>query len=146
MPAIRMSQGKPPSDLRRIGLPCSSSMSSGTRTPSASFRPDRPHLRKGGTMSMNERLQKRLRKDRPMTSISLRVPEDVIEDLKAIAPTLGFSGYQALIKAYIGQGLRKDLARLENDQVKLVVESLRRHGVDDQVIAEAIAEVKAKTA
>jgi hypothetical protein len=97
-------------------------------------------------MSMNERIQKRLRKDRPMTSISLRIPEDVIADLKAIAPTLGFSGYQALMKAYIGQGLRKDLARLENDQVKLVVESLRRHGVDDQVIAEAIAEVKAKTA
>lgn len=97
-------------------------------------------------MSMNERIQKRLRKDRPMTSISLRIPEDVIEDMKAIAPTLGFSGYQPLIRAYIGQGLRKDLARLENDQVKLVVESLRRHGVDDQVIAEAIAEVKAKSA
>lgn len=97
-------------------------------------------------MSMNERIQKRLQKDRPMTSISLRIPEDVIEDMKAIAPTLGFSGYQPLIRAYIGQGLRKDLARLENDQVKLVVESLRRHGVDDQVIAEAIAEVKAKSA
>jgi hypothetical protein len=97
-------------------------------------------------MSMNERIQKRLRKDRPMTSISLRIPEDVIEDMKAIAPTLGFSGYQPLIRAYIGQGLRKDLSRLENDQVKLVVESLRRHGVDDQVIAEAIAEVKAKSA
>ena len=97
-------------------------------------------------MSMNERIQKRLRKDRPMTSISLRIPEDVIEDMKAIAPTLGFSGYQPLIRAYIGQGLRKDLARLENDQVNLVVESLRRHGVDDQVIAEAIAEVKAKSA
>ena len=69
-------------------------------------------------MSMNERIQKRLRKDRPMTSISLRIPEDVIEDLKAIAPTLGFSGYQPLIRAYIGQGLRKDLAKLENDQVK----------------------------
>ena len=97
-------------------------------------------------MSMNERIQKRLQKDRPMTSISLRIPEDVIEDLKAIAPTLGFSGYQPLIRAYIGQGLRKDLARLENDQVKLVVESLRRHGVNDQVIAEAIAEAMAKTA
>lgn len=97
-------------------------------------------------MSMNEHIKKRLQKDRPMTSISLRIPEDVIEDLKAIAPTLGFSGYQPLIRAYVGQGLRKDLARLENDQVKLVVESLRRHGVDDQVIAEAIAEVKAKTA
>ena len=94
----------------------------------------------------SERIKTRLQKDRPMTSISLRIPEDVIEDLKAIAPTLGFSGYQPLIRAYVGQGLRKDLARLENDQVKLVVESLRRHGVDDQVIAEAIAEVKAKTA
>jgi hypothetical protein len=97
-------------------------------------------------MNMNERIQNRLRKDRPMTSISLRIPEDVIEDLKAIAPTLGFSGYQPLIRAYIGQGLRKDLARLENDQVKLVMDSLRRHGVTDQVIAEAIAEAKAKTA
>ncbi len=97
-------------------------------------------------MNMNERIQKRLQKDRPMTSISLRIPEDVIDDLKAVAPALGFSGYQPLIRAYIGQGLRKDLARLENDQVKLVVDSLRRHGVDDQVIAEAIAEVKARTA
>jgi hypothetical protein len=94
-------------------------------------------------MSMPERIKKRLRKDRPMTSISLRMPEDVIEDLKDIAPALGFSGYQPLIRAYIGQGLRKDLARLEHDQVKLMVESLLRHGVDNQVIAEAIAEAKA---
>ena len=81
-----------------------------------------------------------------MTSISLRMPEDVIEDMKAIAPTLGFSGYQPLIRAYIGQGLRKDLARLENDQMKRVVESLRRQGVDDKVIAEAMAEAKNKPA
>lgn len=81
-----------------------------------------------------------------MTSISLRLPEDVLEDLKAVAPTLGFSGYQPLIKAYIGQGLRKDLARLENDQMKLVVESLRRHGVDEKLIAEAMADVKARSA
>ena len=95
---------------------------------------------------MNEKIQKRLQKDRPMTSISLRMPEDVIEDMKAIAPTLGFSGYQPLIRAYIGQGLRKDLARLENDQMKRVVESLRRQGVDDKVIAEAMAEAKNKPA
>lgn len=97
-------------------------------------------------MSMNEGIQKRLVKDRPMTSISIRMPEDVIEDLKRVAPVLGFYGYQALIRAYIGQGLRKDLARLENDQVSLVVDSLRRHGVDDQVIAEAVAEARAKSA
>jgi hypothetical protein len=95
---------------------------------------------------MSERIKKRLRKDRPMTTISMRLPQDVIEDLKLLAPVLGFSGYQPLIRAYIGQGLRKDLVKLENDQVKLVVDSLRRHGVNDKVIAEAIAEAKAKTA
>jgi hypothetical protein len=61
-----------------------------------------------------------------MTSISIRVPEDVIDDLKLLAPKLGFSGYQPLIRAYIGQGLRKDLARLENDQMTAVAESLQR--------------------
>jgi hypothetical protein len=97
-------------------------------------------------MSMNERIQKRLQKRRPMTTISIRIPEDVIDDLRLLAPILGVSGYQPLIRAYIGQGLRKDLAKFENDQVKLVVESLRRHGVGDVVIAEAIAEAKARTA
>jgi hypothetical protein len=28
------------------------------------------------------------------------MPEDVVEDLKRIAPKLGFSGYQPLIRAY----------------------------------------------
>ena len=96
-------------------------------------------------MSMNKRVRKRLRKDRPMSTISIRVPEDVIDDLKRIAPVLGFSGYQPLLRAYVGQGLRRDLAKLENDQVGLVVESLRRRGVDDDIIAEAVAEAKART-
>ena len=39
-------------------------------------------------MSMNKRLKKRLQKDRPMTSISIRMPEDVLDDLKEIAPGL----------------------------------------------------------
>ena len=46
-----------------------------------------------------------------MTTISIRMPEDVVEDLKRVAPVLGFSGYQPLIRAYIGQGLRQDLAQ-----------------------------------
>ena len=89
------------------------------------------------------RLKQRLRKDRPMTMISLRMPEDVVEDLKRIAPLLGFSGYQPLIRAYIGQGLRADLARLESNQmVSDFVESLRKYGVEDEVIASAMAEVQ----
>ncbi len=87
-----------------------------------------------------ERMRGRLRKDRPMAVISLRIPDDVIDELKDIAPSLGFSGYQPLIRAYIGQGLRKDQARLENSQVQLLTESLRKHGIDDQIISSAIAE------
>src|SRR5271170_983890 len=75
-------------------------------------------------MKANERILRRLRKDRPMTTISIRVPEDVIEDLKRVAPELGFSGYQPLIRAYVGQGLRKDLARLERDSAEALTASL----------------------
>ena len=39
-----------------------------------------------------------------MTAVSIRVAEDVIEDLKKVAPELGFSGDQPLIRAYVGQG------------------------------------------
>ena len=91
-------------------------------------------------MKRNERILRRLRKDRPMTTISIRVPEDVIDDLKKVAPELGFSGYQPLIRAYVGQGLRKDLARLELDSAAALTASLRRRGVADKVIQEAIAE------
>jgi hypothetical protein len=89
------------------------------------------------------KLKKRLQKNRAMTTISLRIPEDVVDDLKSIAPRLGFSGYQPLIRAYIGQGLRVDLERL-SDKVDIshLVESLRRHGVKEEVIASAMAEVK----
>jgi hypothetical protein len=88
----------------------------------------------------------RLKKDRRMAVISLRVPEDVIDELKDIAPSLGFSGYQPLIRAYIGQGLRKDQARLENSQVQVIAETLRKHGIADQVISAAIAEAQLKSA
>lgn len=91
----------------------------------------------------NSKLRARLQKDRPMTMISLRIPEDVLEDLKLVAPRLGFTGYQPLIRAYIGQGLRADLARLEEDtELMQLIESLRKHGVNDEVIASAMAEIE----
>lgn len=88
-----------------------------------------------------EALKKRLKRDRPMTTVTIRMPEDVIEDLKRIAPLLGFSGYQPLARTYIGQGLRADLERLDNDTVSSFIESLKRHGVGAEVIQEALNEV-----
>ncbi len=88
-------------------------------------------------------LKKRLDKNRPMSTVSMRMPGDVIDDLKRIAPLLGFSGYQPLMRAYIGQGLRADLERLEQQRdLSDLIESLRKHGVTDDVIASAVADAK----
>ena len=89
------------------------------------------------------KLRKRLRVSRPMMTISMRLPNDVIQDLKRLAPLLGFSGYQPLIRAYIGQGLRADLERLENgSDVSTLLRGLRRRGVAEKVISSALAEAK----
>lgn len=99
-------------------------------------------------MKMTERIQRNMQSGKPMTLISLRLPEHVIDDLKEVAPTLGFGGYQALIRAYISNGLRKHLAEREAQRAQdSTVEELSRrliaHGVPEQAIQEAIAEMRA---
>jgi hypothetical protein len=86
-------------------------------------------------------LKRRLQKDRPMVAISMRIPQDVVADLKRVAPQLGFSGYQPLIRAYVGQGLREDIARLESSSsLQDFVENLRQRGVDESVIEDALTD------
>jgi hypothetical protein len=78
-----------------------------------------------------------------MTSITIRMPEDVVRELKRVAPLLGFSGYQPLIRAYIGQGLRRDLEKIRSKpKLDDLIKSLRRHGVNKDVITSAIAELR----
>lgn len=86
-----------------------------------------------------DKLRQRLDKNRPMITVSIRFPQDVIDDLKQIAPVLGFSGYQPLIRAYVGQGLREDLERLD-DTVYTLIESLKKRGVSEDVLQSALAE------
>ncbi|MBM4388383.1 MAG: hypothetical protein FJ088_11630 [Deltaproteobacteria bacterium] len=47
-------------------------------------------------------------KDRPSTSISMRIPVDLLEKLKKIARLKAMAGYQTVIKYYVGQGLLRD--------------------------------------
>jgi uncharacterized protein (DUF4415 family) len=109
---------------------------------SESFPPDWLRKQKEKPMKTSK-LSQRLQKDRPMTMVSIRIPDDVIDDLKRVAPMLGFSGYQALIKAYVGQGLRTDLERLEGGvDLSALVESLRKKGVKDEIISSAMAEAQ----
>lgn len=92
-------------------------------------------------MKIND-LKKRLDRERPRSELSLRIPEDVLEDLRRVAPQLGFSNVEALVRAYVGQGLRQDLEKLERaPEVSTLIESLRRKGVKDDVLADAVAEL-----
>ena len=92
---------------------------------------------------LTDRLKKRLDKDRPMTTITLRIPVDIVESLKEIAPHKGLAGYQTLLKAYISEGLRKDEALFSNAPSARLIEVLRKHGVPDDVLDEAVKEMEA---
>jgi len=77
-----------------------------------------------------------LTKDRPMTNISMRMPVDLIETLKKVASLKEMSGYQSLIKYYIGQGLLND-----NDLVSQIEEeeNTRLNAADVEAAFERIA-------
>ena len=90
-----------------------------------------------------ERLKTRLQKNRPMTSITLRIPEDVVESLKSITPHKGFTGYQALLKAYISEGLRRDEALHVFGPAARLAEALKKRGVPAKLIEEAVLEAAA---
>jgi Arc/MetJ-type ribon-helix-helix transcriptional regulator len=99
-------------------------------------------------MKMTERIKRNMQPDKPMTLISLRLPDHIIEDLKEVAPSVGFEGYQALIRAYISNGLRKHLAEREaqrekDSTVEEFSQRLVAHGVPEQAIQEAVAEMRA---
>src|SRR3546814_2773168 len=86
---------------------------------SASSPPARPLQRSANPM-IPETLKTRLAKDRAMTSITLRIPNDVVESLKTLAPLKGLSGYQALLKLYVSEGLRRDeAAHLDRKSTRL---------------------------
>jgi hypothetical protein len=94
------------------------------RQPGAPVRPRKPSM-------LNQRLKKRLKRDRASTTITMRIPVDVVESLKALAPLKGFTAYQTLLKS--GQRSAHKLA-----------EVLKRRGVDERVIDKALAEIDMK--
>jgi putative transcriptional regulator len=61
---------------------------------------------------INERLRKRLRKDRLSTTITVRIPADIRESLESTASARGVRSYQTLLRSYISDGLRRDEAEI----------------------------------
>jgi hypothetical protein len=92
-------------------------------------------------MTIPDQLKTRLEKNRVMTSITLRIPADVVDSLKEIAPQKGFSGYQALLKSYLSEGLRRDEAQYTFGKAARLLEALRKRGVSAAVIAKATRDI-----
>ena len=73
----------------------------------------------------------------------MRIPVDALEDLKRVAPRKDVTGYQGLIRLYIGQALRKDMAELRGEaaaeRARLILE---KHTVAADVIEVVVAAVK----
>lgn len=91
-------------------------------------------------MSIPERIKMRLTKDRPMTAITLRIPVDVVESLKEVAPLKGFSGYQGLLKWYVSEGLRRDEAQYAFGQTARLIAALKKRGISAELLDEAARE------
>lgn len=92
---------------------------------------------------LNKILKKRLSADRETTSITLRIPVDMVDSLKAIAPHKGYAGYQTLLKAYISEGLRRDEAMFANDGVEKLARALKKRGVSAEVFDAALRDLAA---
>jgi hypothetical protein len=82
---------------------------------------------------------------RPSTTVQLRVPTDTYEAMERIAAARDMS-VDALMKLYIGQGLRHDLAQRFADHVlDLTAQVLARHGQSPEQVEAILREIRSGT-
>ncbi len=79
---------------------------------------------------------------RPSEVVSVKIPSDTRAALGKVAASRDMSE-QALIRFYIGQGLRQDLAKLFSDHVlETTAEVLSRHLQSEEQVSAIIEEIK----
>ncbi len=99
-------------------------------------------------MKMNERLRRNMTVERKLTDFNLRLPETVVSDLQEVATAFGYSSSQAVVRAYISDGLREHLRQLDEQTSRdhTLVEfgaRLAARGVPEDAIAQVQAEMQA---
>jgi hypothetical protein len=83
---------------------------------------------------------------RPSKSVSLSVPLDTFSNIERIAASRDMAP-EALMKLYIGQGLRQDSAQSFSERlIATTAEVLARHIASEQERIEIIQEIRGKTA
>ena len=81
---------------------------------------------------------------RPSTAVTLNIPLDTWATLQKVAQRRD-TGLQALLKLYIGQGLRQDTTRLWSERVlATTAEVLTRHSQSEEEVAAILHEIHAE--
>lgn len=83
---------------------------------------------------------------RETAMVSIAVPKDTLASLEQVAASRNMT-VQALLKFYIGRGLRDDLARLFGDRVLETTELvLARHIQSKETVSSILGEIRSKAA
>ncbi len=78
-------------------------------------------------------------------TISLDIPKDTLAAIKKVAANRDMS-YEALLKLYIGQGLRQDLTKLFSNRIlETTAQVLAKHIDSEAEISNIIEEILAQT-
>jgi len=82
---------------------------------------------------------------RQQETVSLEIPKDTLESLKKIAESRDMS-CEALLKFYIGQGLRQDIAKLFSNRVlEATAQVLAKHIQSEAEISDILQEIRSQT-
>jgi hypothetical protein len=82
---------------------------------------------------------------RPTGAVTLNIPRDTLESLEQVAASRDMS-VEALLKLYIGQGLRHDVAQRFADRVlDLTAQVLARHGQSQEQVDAILREIRSTT-
>jgi len=79
---------------------------------------------------------------RPNRTVTIRVPRDTLASLQKMAAGRDMS-VEALIKLYVGQGLRQDVAKLLADRVlEKTAQVLTRHIRSEEEVSAILKEIR----
>jgi len=83
---------------------------------------------------------------RPTEDMTVSIPADTLESLRRVAASREMT-LNALIKFYLGQGLRQDLARLFSDRVlETTAHVLSRHLQSAEEVSAILQEIRGEAA
>lgn len=83
---------------------------------------------------------------RPSETVTLSIPSDTLEMVRRVADTRDMSP-DALLKFYVGQGLRQDTARLFSERIlQTTAEVLARHIPSEEERSAILREIQGEAA